>query len=228
MLRNKKDSKDLRKHYFLIWQTGLILALVIFLVAFEYNMGVENKEDDKNKNKTEEQEVVEAKEVVRTKQVDKPPRPPSPQPPVEVPNSEVIEGDVQKELDNINQQTSSGKKLSMPPPPDKGDEEEKVFKVVEQQPKLIGGLDSLRSLIEYPEMARKANIEGRVYVQFIVNKQGKVEDPKVVRGPGAGLNKEALRVIKKARFQPGIQQGHPVNVRYTMPIIFSLDQNRGS
>ncbi len=227
MLRNKKSRKDLRKHYFILWQVGLIAALLVFIGAFKYNMYTESKEEEKQEQ-TEDQEVIETEEVVRTKQVDEPPQPSTPQPPKEVPNDEIIEGEVEDQLDQIDQKMSSGgDKLSMPPPPEE-EEEEKIHKVVEQQPQLIGGLDSLRKLIEYPPMAKQANIEGRVYIQFIVNKEGRVEDPEVLRGPGAGLNEEALRVIKKARFKPGIQQGHPVKVRYTMPIIFSLDQNRGS
>lgn len=227
MLRKKKDDKDLRKYYFIFFQVGLILALLIFLGAFKFNMVGQNNQNDDDKKEDKKQEVVEVKDVVQTKQVDKPPQPPSPQPPKEVPNDEIIEADAQDKLDQIDQKLSSGKKMAMPEPPEE-EEEEKVFKVVEQQPKLIGGLDSLRKMIEYPSMAEKSGIEGRVYIQFIVNKKGEVENPEVVRGPGAGLNEEALRVIKKAKFRPGIQQGHPVNVRYTMPIIFSLDSNSGS
>jgi protein TonB len=220
MLRRKHDSKDLRKYYFIFFQVGLIFALLITLGAFKFDMSGEDKSSN-NEKEEDDQEIVQVKDVVRTKQVDKPPTPPSPQPPKEVPNDEIIEAEAQDALDQIDQQMSSGKKMAMPEPPEQ-EEEEKVFKVVEQQPELIGGLDSLRSMIKYPSMAEKAGIEGRVYIQFIVNKKGKVENPEVVRGPGAGLNKEALRVIKKASFRPGIQQGHPVNVRYTMPIIFSL------
>lgn len=61
-------------------------------------------------------------------------------------------------------------------------------------------------MIDYPDMARKAGIQGRVYHQFEVTKQGEVENPTVTRGPGAGLNKEALRVIRKAELRLGIQQ----------------------
>lgn len=223
-LVQKKAGNDLRKHYFLIFQTSLAVVIGIFLIAFNINMaGSSTQNDDKN-IADKEQETIDVKEVVRTKQQNKPPQPPSPQTPVEVPNDEIVDADAQQQLDQIDQQLSSGKKMSLPPEPKASESEEKVFKIVEQQPKLIGGLDSLRKLIDYPNMAEKAGIEGRVYIQFVVNKKGNVEDPKVIRGPGAGLNKEALRVIKKAEFRPGIQAGHPVNVRYTMPITFQIGQ----
>lgn len=229
MLRNKESKHDLRKYYLIFIETGLILALLIMIGAFSYNMSREQEQsNEKSDNNLQKQEVVEVKDVVRTQQApDRPPSPASPQPPREVPNDEIISEDVQQQLDQIDQQVSSGSKLSIPPPPDKPKEEEQeqIFKVVEKQPQLIGGLDSLRSLIRYPPLAEKAGIEGRVYIEFIINKQGEVEDPKVVRGPGAGLNKEALRVIKKAKFRPGLQQGRPVHVRMTMPIVFRLDES---
>lgn len=99
-----------------------------------------------------------------------------------------------------------------------------VFKVVEQQPQLVGGLDTLQQMVNYPDSAKKAGVEGRVFLDFIVTKEGKVHDPQVIRGLGAGLDQEALRVIKKAKFKPGKQRGKPVNVRYSMPIIFRLQQ----
>lgn len=224
MLRNKKGNKDLKKHYPLLVQSGLILALLLLIVGFSYNMGVDSKNDDEDQQQEEKQEAIETEEVVRTKQVDKPPQPPSPQPPKEVPNDEIIEGKTQDKLDQIDQEMSSGgDKMSMPPPPEEEEEEEQIHETVEQQPKLRGSMDSLRSQIEYPAMAREAQIEGRVYVEFVVTKKGNVKDAEIVRGLGGGLDKEALRVIKDAKFQPGIQQGHPVNVKMTMPIIFQLD-----
>src|SRR5699024_9863080 len=102
------------------------------------------------------------------------------------------------------------------------EEEESFFVVVEQMPTLIGGLAELQKGITYPEMARRAGIEGRVIVQFIVNEQGKVEDPRVIRGIGGGCDEEALRAVRKASFKPGRQRGKPVRVQYSLPVIFKL------
>lgn len=102
------------------------------------------------------------------------------------------------------------------------DDPEDYFVVVEEMPELIGGLAELQRKIRYPQMARRAGIEGRVYVQFIVNEQGEVERPQVIRGIGGGADEEALRVVSEANFKPGYQRGRPVRVQYSLPIFFRL------
>ncbi|MFT5144421.1 MAG: protein TonB [Thalassolituus oleivorans] len=112
-----------------------------------------------------------------------------------------------------------------PPPPvrkvalDSGAE---VFVIVEEMPELIGGLASLQRGIHYPEIAKKAGVEGRVIVSFVVNKTGGVDDPVVVRGIGAGCDEEALGAVSRARFKPGKQRGQAVNVKMSLPITFRL------
>jgi protein TonB len=212
----------LKKYYNLFLELGIIMALVIAIVAFK----VQWQPTGGDKNLADDQETVDIKEVVQTKHEKDLPPPPRPQVPKEVPNDKIVE---QGEI-NINTELNMDQKLDIPPPPDNGqegenNEEEQVFVIVEQPPKLIGGLQNLQKKIQYPEMARKAGIEGRVILQFIVNKDGEVEDPRVVRGIGGGCDKEALRVIKKAKFEPGRQRGRPVRVRYSMPIVFKLDKS---
>lgn len=122
----------------------------------------------------------------------------------------------------------------MPPPPptppsfedqeDLGD----YFVVVEEMPKLIDGMKSIQSKIEYPTMARRAGIEGRVTVQFIVNESGDVENAQVVRGIGGGADEEALRVVRQAKFEPGMQRGKPVRVRYALSVNFRLEDSNYS
>ena len=147
--------------------------------------------------------------------VTNPPRPPVP---VEVPNDEIIE-----DIDiNIDADLSLDGPLNLPPPPPPAEDEEDFFTVVENMPELIGGLAGLQSSITYPEMARKAGIEGRVFLQFIVNERGEVENPRVIRGIGGGCDEEALKAIQKAKFKPGLQRGRPVRVQYNLPVVFKL------
>lgn len=101
--------------------------------------------------------------------------------------------------------------------------EPETFVIVEQMPELIGGLDELRGRVVYPDLARRAGIEGRVIVQFVVDTDGKVVDPVIVRGIGSGCDEEALRVVRTATFKPGMQRGLPVRVKMSLPIIFDLD-----
>lgn len=96
------------------------------------------------------------------------------------------------------------------------------YVVAEKMPKLVGGLKGLQEKIHYPEEAKNQGIEGRVIVQFIVNEQGQVENPQIVKGIGGGCDKEALRVVNQAEFEPGMQSGEPVRVQYSLPIVYRL------
>lgn len=96
--------------------------------------------------------------------------------------------------------------------------DEGVYLVAEQPPRLIGGLGALHRKVRYPEEAYEKGIEGRVYVQFVVDKNGDVQDAEVMRGLGSGCDEEALRVIQQARFEPGTIGGEPVKVRHTLYI----------
>ncbi|NGP88410.1 energy transducer TonB [Fodinibius halophilus] len=210
----KKPKSDLRNYYTVFLQLGMVAVLLIFIVA----MKVEFVAEKPNTDLTEEQEVTKMEDIVQTKQEETPPPPPRPQVPVEVPNDEIIE-DQSIDLDA---EMSLDEPLDMPPPPEEEDDGEDFFVAVENMPKLKGGLAGLQKQIEYPEMARKAGIEGRVIIQFVVTENGNVENPRVIRGIGGGCDKEALRVVKKAEFQPGRQRGKPVRVQYSLPITFQL------
>lgn len=108
-----------------------------------------------------------------------------------------------------------------PPLPDQSAHLE-TYLVVEQMPQLIGGLRSIQQKMRYPIIAKKAGIEGRVILQFVVNKEGEVENPIVARGIGGGCDEEAIRVIRAAQFKPGSHQGEPVRVKMSLPLTFRL------
>lgn len=210
----KKPSSDLRKYYTVFFEIGVILVLLIFIVA----MKVEFIAEDPDVNLTQEQEVVEMEDITQTEQEETPPPPPKPQVPVEVPNDEIIE-DQEIDLDadmDINQ------KLEMPDPPEEEEEEEDFFVAVEEMPEMQGGQEWLYDNIKYPEMARKAGIEGRVVVQFVVNEDGKAENFDILRSIGGGCDEAAVEVIKKAEFSPGKQRGTPVPVQMALSVRFQL------
>lgn len=104
---------------------------------------------------------------------------------------------------------------------------EEVFSHVEQMPKFPGGDAELykfiRNNLNYPAMAIENNVQGRVVVQFVVTKDGSIGNVKVVRSVDRDLDNEAIRVCKKLpKFIPGKQNGQPVNVWYTLPVTFKL------
>jgi protein TonB len=132
-----------------------------------------------------------------------------------------------------------------PPPPPPKDEPDEIFKVVEQMPRFPGCEDAggsndekyqcaqtklleyIYKNVKYPAIARENGIQGRVVVQFVVEKDGKITDANVVRDIGAGCGEEALRVVNSMngmnqRWTPGKQRGKPVRVQFTLPVSFKL------
>lgn len=219
--RTERNPKtDLRKYYTIFLEVGLILTLAVFIGLTHLKL----EPADEKVYALESQEIVEMEEIIQTKQQEPVPPPPRPPVPVAVPNDVIIE-DIDIHIDAELNFLDDG---YIPPPPKQEHQqapeepEEDFFVVVETMPELEGGLAALQKKIQYPELAQKANIQGRVYVQFIINEQGKVEDPVVLRGIGGGCDEEALRVIKQAEFTPGLQRGRPVRVKYSLPINFIL------
>lgn len=116
-----------------------------------------------------------------------------------------------------------------PSPKEKADLPDKVFTVVEHMPEYPGGQPAMTQYlsqnIRYPEYARKNNIQGKVVVKFVIDRDGSVFMAEIIRPIGGGCDEEALRVVKAMpRWKPGLQLGKPIRVYYTMPINFRLSQ----
>ncbi len=94
--------------------------------------------------------------------------------------------------------------------------------VAEVMPQLIGGLESLKEKIKYPEEALKNKVEGTVYVMVYINENGGIDFVEVVKGIGYGCDEEALRAVSQCQFTPAYNQGKPVKVRIVIPIKFKL------
>jgi protein TonB len=105
----------------------------------------------------------------------------------------------------------------------------KIFTAVEQEPTPAGGMPAfykyLQNNMRYPAVAKENNVQGKVFMQFVVEKDGSLTDVKVIRGIGSGCDQEAIRVLQNApKWRPGIQNGRPVRVQYNVPISFTLQQ----
>ncbi|MDO5314840.1 MAG: M56 family metallopeptidase [bacterium] len=110
-------------------------------------------------------------------------------------------------------------------------EEDTVYQIVEQMPQYTGGEEAMMKYvaenIKYPQAAKDKNIGGRVFVSFVIEKDGSVNEVKVMRGIGGGCDEEAVRVIKgMPKWKPGIQKGKPVRVSYMMPLNFKLSDDQ--
>ena len=108
---------------------------------------------------------------------------------------------------------------------EESDGEADIFQVVEDMPQFPGGSVQkwIAKNVKYPMIAQENNIQGKVFVQFVIEKDGSVSDVKVARSVDPSLDKEAIRVVKAMpKWKPGKQRGKPVRVSYTVPINFQL------
>ncbi len=101
-------------------------------------------------------------------------------------------------------------------------EADEVFRVVDEMPTIVGGIQAIVDEIKYPEEAKADGIEGRVLVQFIVDETGNVVSPTVIKGVDPNLDAEALRVVGDTKFVPGKHNGVARKVRLTLPVTFKL------
>lgn len=129
--------------------------------------------------------------------------------------------------DDANGEILKAKEAIAEPEPPKHEEENKVFDIVEQQPLFPGGPAALMKYLsentKYPVVAQENGVQGRVTVQFVVEKDGSISDVHVLRGVDPSLDKEAVRVVKSMpRWTPGKQNGITVRVNYRVPVLFRL------
>ena len=100
------------------------------------------------------------------------------------------------------------------------------YVAVDQMPEPIGGIAAIQKKIKYPEIAKRAGIEGRVYIEAFIDEKGNVTKTTVLKGIGAGCDEAAMNAIKKVKFTPGRQRGKPVKVQVSVPVIFKLSDNK--
>ncbi len=223
----KKNPKvDMRKYSGLFLQFGFVAALGLMLFAFNLT-----QKEKVSSDLGELEDVVAEEEIIPiTRQQEiKPPPPPEPPKVTEVLN--IVEDDVEIEDELEIEDTESDQETVVEIVAIEEEEEEEeaqVFFIVENMPEFPGGQLELRKHIaqnvKYPEIAKENGIQGKVFVQFVVNQNGEVEDAKVVRGVDPSLDKEAIRVINNLpKWTPGSQRGKPVKVSFTVPINFQLN-----
>ena len=209
-----------KRQYVIVLQLGAIAALVISITAFRLDLRTGEAAD----LSLAQQEIVQIEEIVQTQQIEKPPPPPRPPVPVEVPN------DVELAEENLDFDATLDLEaaLTQPPPPPTAaitepDPEPEIFVAVEEPPEMIGGWSALFEDLDYPEIARRAKLEGRVVVRVVINEDGTPSDPTILRSVSEVLDKEAIRAVMLQRFNPGRQRGRPVRVYMAIPVVFALN-----
>ncbi|MCZ7612331.1 MAG: TonB family protein [Ignavibacteriaceae bacterium] len=96
------------------------------------------------------------------------------------------------------------------------------FVAVEEMPEPIGGIKAIQERISYPEIAKRAGVEGKVYILAFVNENGDVTKAQILKGIGAGCDEAARDAVLQTKFKPGKQRGVPVKVQVSIPIVFKL------
>ena len=224
----KSEHADLERGKGTSLLIGFVIALGVMFVALEWTQ----REVEDNSELYTARDVSLNEEMIPITLPEKKTVPP---PPAAVTKAEIIEiveddADIEEDImasteDNVEWvDLDDYDVVEVEPEP----EEEEIFMVVEDQPEFPGGtaalLEYLRKNIKYPAICRENNIQGRVLVTFIVNKDGAIVEPEVVKSVNPSLDKEALRVISQMpNWKPGSQRGKPVRVKYTVPVNFRLN-----
>lgn len=220
----KADLENKRNVYLMF---GLVVSLGIVLLAFEWTAKPKKADSLGSINAVDvEEEII---PITREQEI-KPPPPPPPPKVVEILN--IVDDDVEID-DELHIDTEADDKTLITVAPvistkvEEEEEEQQVFFIVEDMPEFPGGEMALRTYIanaiKYPVIAQENGIQGKVYVTFVVGKDGSVSNASIARGVDPSLDKEALRVVNTLpKWKPGKQRGKPVNVSYTVPINFVL------
>lgn len=221
MKAKKSEQANLERSRGTFRQMGIILALGLLFIAFEYtNADITNGETE-----TVPEVIVEMEYIPITRQKITPPPPPPPQVLFDKIVIDLFDESPEEDITIVNEddfdvtifETDEINEID----PDE------VFIVVENPPMFPGGEKELMRYLSqniiYPSIAQEMGIQGKVYVQFVVNKNGEVINISIVKGIDKSLNEEALRVVQNMpKWTPGSQQGRAVNVSYNIPISFRL------
>ena len=250
-VRTKYPEANVFQHSGTIFRFGLAAALALTVMAFswtQYEQTIDVSMYDL--------EVEEELEIEPPRTAEPPPPPPPPPPPVieEVPEEEILEEEEpvfedqsiveETVMEELPEPVEEAPPPPPPPPPPPEPEVDEIFKVVEEMPRFPGCdagtaaekkkcadqklLQYLYKNLKYPAIARENGVEGRVYIQFVVEKDGSVQEANIVRDIGAGCGQAALKVVTDMnslpqRWTPGKQRGKAVRVLYTLPVTFKLE-----
>ena len=224
----KSVNADLEKGKKTSLLIGFVIALAVMFVSLEWTQ----KEVKDNSEIYSAHEMTLIEEMAPITMPEKKTVPP---PPAAIKKAEIIEiidddAEVEEDIMISDEDNSEWVDINtvVAVEPEPEIEDDTPFQVVEDQPEFPGGtaalMEYLRKNIKYPAVCRENNIQGKVIVTFIVNKDGAIVEPEVIKGVNPSLDKEALRVISTMpNWKPGYQRGKAVRVRYSVPVNFRLN-----
>ena len=224
----KTEKANLENKKLLFTEIGLIVSLLIVFIAFEWT-----QEEVKVSNLEDTTQVITEEEIIPITQETPPPPPSATKIPILSDQIDIVDDEIELDDDmfmNLEDDASLGVEIM-----DYVEVEEEVveeeaipFQLVEEKPSFQGGDANqfskwVNSRLVYPEIAKENGVQGRVTLQFTVEKDGSVTKVKVLRGVDPSLDKEAVRVVSMSpKWKPGKQRDRAVPVTYTFPVIFQL------
>lgn len=221
----KADLENKKSTWLLV---GYVIVLAFMFIAFEWT-----KRDIKIDTSQAITDLVFEEEIIPI--TEQPEQAAPPPPPVAPPIAETLtivedDADVEETTIATSEETNQAVEIKYVPVAveEEEPEEQTIFEVVEQMPEFPNGgmaglMQYLSKNIKYPTIAQENGTQGRVTVQFVVNRDGSIVDAKVLRGVDPYLDKEAIRVISSMpKWKPGMQRGKAVRVKYTVPVMFRL------
>ncbi len=220
----KKTARaDLTRKSFLFFNIGLVTSLSLTIAAFTFKTRVSERRSDLSNGQMQIEELI---EVPVTEQ--RPPQPKLEQPQlVEVPDNETIEEKITIDMD---METTESEISVLEPVKIEIEEEDPntVFTIVEESASPVGGMDAFYAYIArtmiYPNQARRMQIEGKVYVEFVIERDGSITGVRTLKGIGAGCDEEAVRVVARApKWNPGKQRGRTVRQKMVLPVNFRMN-----
>jgi protein TonB len=214
----KRPAADLKLKYRKVFELSLILSLVMTMVAFHAVPDFETgKRELKSKAVT-----IKIEDIPMTEQVKRPPAPPRPSIPIPTESEEVPE-DITIESTELDLTT-----IPPPPPPRMGEDEYEnyVFIPYDEPPKPIGGYEAIKKNLKYPEIARKAGVQGMVVVGVLIDEHGNSVKTQVLKDSGfkMGFEESAQAAVMAVKWKPARQRDRAVKVWVSIPVRFSLTE----
>lgn len=224
----KSEKASLQNKRLLFVEIGLVISLGILLAAFEWS-----STEKQVAQFDEETVIIEEEEIIPITQETPPPPPAAPKIPILSDQIDIVDDEIQVEDEFISLEDNDELGVEImdyvEEVAEEVVEEEAIpFQLVEQKPSFQGGDANqfskwVNKRLVYPEIAKENGVQGRVTLQFTVEKDGSVTNVKVLRGVDPSLDKEAVRVVSSSpKWAPGKQRDRAVKVTYTFPVIFQL------
>ncbi len=224
----RAKSKSVNNYSRLYFSIGLCISFLFVITAFEWRFYDRGNVMDLGTVNSDFENVMDVPPTEQTpppiKRIEQPQI-------IEVPNEDEILEDIEIVLDiEMTEEQVIEQRIfdEVEFEEEKEEKTDEIFTIVEKQPEPVGGMSAFYQFVsknlQYPMLARRNNIEGRVYIEFVVEKDGLLTDIKIIKGIGGGCDEEAIRIIESApKWNPGKQRGRPVRVKMVLPILFVLE-----